>query len=115
MKTQQLAQLSSTKLDDISANVIGLSPDFVGKGLSAFVSNTITGYIFTIAGLISFVYFALGGFEILTSQGDPGKLDKGRKKLQYAVIGFLVVFGAYWIVQVVSRIFLLEQITTMFS
>ena len=61
--------------------------------------------IFPIAGIILFVYLVWGGFDYLTSMGDPKKAEAGRAKITNAVIGFTIIFASYWIVQIVDYLF----------
>lgn len=61
--------------------------------------------IFPIAGIILFAYLVWGGFDYLTSMGDPKKAEAGRAKITNAVIGFIIIFASYWIVQIVDYLF----------
>lgn len=61
--------------------------------------------LFPIAGLILFAYLVWGGFDYLTSMGDPKKADAGRSKITSAIIGFIIIFASYWIVQIVDYLF----------
>lgn len=54
------------------------------------------------------------GFSFLTSAGDAKKLEKGKQQLTYAVVGFLVIFVAYWLVQIAGFVFGIEEIGTIF-
>jgi len=38
----------------------------------------------------------------MTSAGDPKKVQSARDKITGALIGFVIIFVAYWIVQLVS-------------
>jgi len=62
-------------------------------------------YLFSIAGLILFAYLVWGGFDYLTSMGDPKKAEAGKNKITYAVLGFIIIFASYWLVQIISRLF----------
>lgn len=72
--------------------------------LASVVSNALP-YIYPIAGILVLLYFVWGGFEYLTSMGDPKKAEAARAKLTHAVIGFVIIFVAYWIVQIVDYVF----------
>jgi hypothetical protein len=92
---------------------IGGSEDITKTQASA-LANTLTtpGAIITralqfaipAAGLILFVMIVWGGFEILTS-ASGGKKDAGRQRVTTAVIGFILLFGAFWIAQILEVIF----------
>lgn len=72
--------------------------------LSDIVSNALP-FVFGIAGIMLFAYIVWGGFDFLTSMGDPKKAEAGKNKITYAILGFVIIFVAYWIVQLVIYIF----------
>ena len=43
-----------------------------------------------------------GGFDYLTSLGDPKKAETGKTKITRAITGFIIIFAAYWITQAVA-------------
>ena len=61
-----------------------------------FVSQLLQ-YALIIAGLVLFAGVIAAGFTILTSGGDPKKTEMGKNRLTSALIGFLIVFAAFWI------------------
>jgi len=86
-------------------NAIGLgngSNDFttIGGIISAFLP-----YLLTIAGLILFGMLVMGGFTMLAGAADKESQEKGKKMITSAVIGFFVIFAAYWIAQILQVIF----------
>lgn len=72
--------------------------------LASVVSNAIP-FIFPIAGVILLLYLVWGGFDILTSMGDSKKVEAAKGKVTNAIIGFLIIFFAYWIVQILDNVF----------
>ncbi|MBI5913613.1 hypothetical protein HY839_04210 [Candidatus Azambacteria bacterium] len=62
--------------------------------LGQVITNFLT---MTIAPVLAVLAFALAGFKILTSGGSPGARQEGIKILRNTVIGLLIVFGA-WII-----------------
>lgn len=62
-------------------------------------------YIFPIAGVFLLFYLILGGFNYLTSMGDPKKAAAGQAKITNAIIGFFIIFVAFWIVRIVDYLF----------
>lgn len=71
----------------------------------ADIINALVPYIFAIAGLLLLFILILGGFELLTSAGDPKKVESAQGKITSAVIGFVIIFVAYWLVQILEVIF----------
>ena len=72
------------------------------------VLNVIIPYIFAIAGIILFIMFLAAGFTLLTSAGNQDKVKKGSAMMTSSLIGFLVIFLAYWIMQIIHILFVLE-------
>lgn len=62
--------------------------------------------IFTVAGLIVFFYFILGGYQIIAGAGNdnPQSVAKGKETISSAIIGFVVIFVAYWIIRIIEII-----------
>lgn len=59
---------------------------------------------FVFAGLIFLFGFVMSGIKMISSAGknDPQKSEQAKKALTSAVIGFVVVFAAYWIVKLLG-------------
>lgn len=45
-----------------------------------------------------------GGFQLITSAGDPEKVSKGQKTILYAAIGFVVVLLAGGVVSIIKSV-----------
>lgn len=67
------------------------------------------------AGIGLFLMLISGGFTLLTSAGDSKKLDQGKQRLTYAFLGFIIIFGAFWLVQIFGTIFGFQAITESFG
>lgn len=65
-----------------------------------FIGRIIQGLL-GIIGSIALVMFVLGGFTWMTSQGDKGKISKGRDTMLWATLGLVVVFSSYALVRFV--------------
>ena len=57
--------------------------------------------VFSIIGIVSVVMIILGGISYATSQGDPGKVKKGKDTILYGIIGLIVALLAFAIVNFV--------------
>jgi glucose uptake protein GlcU len=53
-------------------------------------------------GVVALLFIVYGGFLILTSQGSPDQLSKGRSYITYAIIGVVVAVAGYAIYQIVA-------------
>jgi len=72
-------------------------------------------YIFGIAGIALLLMIIFSGFQMLTSAGDPKALESAQKRLVNAIIGFVIIFAAYWIVQFIGKILGIEVFGTIFG
>lgn len=59
-------------------------------------------YIYVIAGLSLFLMLVSGGISVMTSAGNPDKAKAGYAKITSALIGFVIVFVSYFIVQIIE-------------
>jgi|SRR3989344_7319090 len=71
--------------------------------LPYYLSNIING-VFALSGIIAVILITLSGIRLLVSGGDPIKVEKAKKSLTYAVIGFIIVLLSFFILKVVSLI-----------
>lgn len=71
----------------------------------AKVINDFQPYIIVLSGLILLVFLMSGGLDLMLSGGDPKKTEAGKEKITNSIIGFLIVFSAYWIYRIVLFIF----------
>lgn len=62
-------------------------------------------YAISIALLVVGIAVIWGGFLIMTSGGDQGRVTQGRQAITRAVIGAAIVFGSYLIVNTILEIF----------
>ena len=81
-------------------SILNSSDLSVGQIVSKFLP-----YLFVFVGLILLAYLIMGGFGLMTSGGDPKKVQSAQGKVTSAVIGFFIIFVAYWITQILQSIF----------
>ena len=81
------------------------------KGISDPSSgySTIGGFIGSVlpnvyigAGLIIFFMIVAGGFLMIANSGNTDKQQEGKSIITAAIIGFVIVFTSYWIIQIVQ-------------
>jgi len=87
-------QIEGPKQD--AGGMISLS-DNVGTIIGSALS-----YVFAFAGIALLLMIISSGFTLMLSAGDTKKLAKGRASLTNAILGFVIVFAAFWIVQAVG-------------
>ena len=83
----------------IGGESIKVKPGYGSIG--AFVS-VILPNVFILAAIILFFLIIFGGFSIITSAGNQEKAKEGQQTLTAALIGFLVIFASYWIIQIIE-------------
>lgn len=82
---------------------------FAGETIGDVISDLLP-YLFVFAGLILLLYLIWGGFALMTSGGDPKAMDQAKGKITNAVIGFLIIFVSFWLIQILQTIFGLPKI-----
>ncbi|MDD5043835.1 MAG: pilin [Patescibacteria group bacterium] len=68
------------------------------------IGKAVYNLILGVVGSLMLLMFIIGGFYLLTSAGSSEKIEKGKKYLVNAVIGGIIVFGAFSLVN-----FLIER------
>jgi len=94
-------QLAAIDFNNLEGSIPGFR--FAGGNISDIV-NYLIPRIFIFAGLLLLLYLIYGGFHFIISMGDPKGMQEARGKITNALVGFLVVFLAYWIVIILGRI-----------
>jgi len=80
---------------------IGGKPGYssIGELISKILPN-----VFVVAGLLLFIFALAGGFVIITSGGNPEKNKQGTGFITAAVVGFVLIFGSYWLIQIIQHL-----------
>lgn len=76
----------------------------VAKGGNSIV-GTIVQFLLIIAVVLALMYLVYGGIRYITSGGDKAKVDAARSHITAAVVGLILAFAAYLIVNVVAYVF----------
>jgi|GEM_PF-670763 len=88
---------------------LGLAHSSLGGTVSLLVTYLLPG-----AGLLMLLYLIFGGFQYMLSGGDPKAVQAAKGKITGAIVGFIIVFLAYWIVQAVAIILGISSIQQTF-
>lgn len=67
---------------------------------------TVINVLLFLVGVISVIMIIIGGIRFATSAGDSGSVTAGKNTIMYAVIGLVVAFFAYAIVNWVIKRFI---------
>lgn len=81
------------------------------------VTNGVAGldcipYVFTLVvnaflffvGVFAVYHIIVAGYKLITSQGDAKQLDSAHKTFFYALIGLIVIFTAFFLVNLIATI-----------
>jgi hypothetical protein len=82
--------------------------------LNEFLSKVVTQIVNPIILLLAasaFVVFLWGVFEFIKGAGDEGKREEGRRAIMWGIIGLVIIFGAYGIINVALGTFGIPPIT----
>lgn len=66
----------------------------------AFLVNLIISNLFVVAGVIFFLMLIVAGFKFITG-GQKGA-EEAKNIITTSLIGFIIMFAAYWIIQIVA-------------
>ncbi len=66
-------------------------------------------YLFAIAGILLLLFLLYGGISLMLSRGEPKAVQAAKDKITGAVVGFVIVFIAYWLVQIIITLLGLQE------
>ncbi len=73
------------------------------ENLYTFIGKVLPN-VYIIAGVILFIYFIAGGFFIVSSAGNPDSAKNGQKIITNAIIGFIILFTSYWLIEIIEYV-----------
>jgi hypothetical protein len=69
--------------------------------------------VFVIAVVAALFYLVYGGFRWLISTGDKAKVTEAREHIIAAIIGLVVIFLAYFIINIILGFFIGQNISNL--
>jgi len=102
-----LAQLN---LEQIQKGAFPSASPLAQMSVGGIVSS-ILPYIFSAAAIALLIYLVLGGFQLMTSRGDPKAAQSAQAKITNALVGFVIVIFAYFIVRLLSQVLGVSQLS----
>jgi len=102
----------SLNLDTIRDTAL---PGFKFLKITDIFSQQNLRYVFAIAGIMLLIYLILGGLQLMFAKGDPKAVQASWTKITNAVIGFVIVFVAYWITQLVANVLNIQIMKDIFK
>lgn len=73
-------------------------PAGVPEGLLNII-NKISSAILFLVGTIAVLFIIIGGFQYITSAGNPDSIERAKTTILYAIIGIIACLLAYAVVQ----------------
>ncbi len=78
-----------TELGCVSENPVDFTKQLYGIGLG-------------LVGGVGVLFIIYGGYLILSSQGDPSQLQKGKSYILYAILGIILAVSGFAVYQIIS-------------
>lgn len=75
----------------------------------AFFITVALKFVFPIAGILLLIYLVMGGFQMMLSRGDPKAIEGARGKITNAILGFVIIFIAYWLTSLLASVLGLQS------
>jgi hypothetical protein len=103
------ASTDTVNLDQLQKSVTPKAPGDLGQLISQFLP-----YVFYISGFLLLIYLVLGGFQLMTSRGDPKAVSAAQAKITNALIGFVVILLSAGIVVILGTLLNVEVFSEIF-
>lgn len=92
--------------DQVTGGINDVNP---GGGTTTDLNDmikSVLNWVFGIIGIVAVIMIIMGGFNMMISSGDPGKVKKGKDTILYGIIGLVIAILAFAIVNfVINGIF----------
>lgn len=100
----------SLQIPDVNGNyqTINGPANFSFTDIGMVVTKIIP-FTFAFAGLALLLMIIASGLGLMTSAGDAKKTEASKQRLTYAIVGFFIIFAAYWLVRILGIIFGFED------
>jgi len=63
--------------------------------------QTIVNNLIILGSFLALLMVIISGIQYITSRGDPEKLASARKRFLFAIVGLVIMLGAFFIVRVI--------------
>ena len=85
----------------------------VATNLNAFLGKVVTQIVNPLILLLAagaFVVFFWGVFEFIRDAGDENRREEGRRAIFWGLVGLVIIFGAYGIINIALSTFGLQNL-----
>ena len=76
-----------------------------GLDMGSNILGVLINLIIIIAILFSIFLMIRGGMNMMTSGGDKEKFQRGRERIRYAIIGLIIIFLSFGLVNLIGTFF----------
>lgn len=105
--TTLLAQIDFDALQNSIPNLDSTfkwNPGATAASKVGLIITRIIPFLFVIAGLMLLFYLIYGGFHMMTAANDEKGLTEAKAKITNALVGFVILFVAFWLVKILDYI-----------
>lgn len=81
-------------------------PPYAAAGDLMGVITNISNSLLLLVGIVAVLFLILGGFQYITSAGNPENINKAKTTITYTIIGVLITLLSYAVVK-----FIVSQFT----
>lgn len=60
-------------------------------------------YFLGFVTLVAVIYVIYAGFQLMIGGGDEEKVKKARQIITYVIIGIILMWAAYWIIDIIIQ------------
>lgn len=64
--------------------------------------QVIINWLLTFAGVVAVILIIISGIRLITSGGDPKRVEAGKKTFTYAIIGLLIILFSFLIINIIA-------------
>ena len=96
--------LLAQNLDNVAASA-GVAIMTFNTGGLPFIFSRVLPFVFFGSAILLLIYMLTGGLQLMTSRGDPKGVAMAWAKITNALIGFIIVFLAYFLTSLFAQIF----------
>lgn len=89
-----------------AVGAVGVLDTFLGKVVTQIVNP-----IILLLAAVAFVAFLWGVFEFIRHAGDEAKRAEGKSAIMWGIIGLVIIFGAYGIINIALGTFSLPLLS----
>ena len=108
--TSLIAQLDLSQLQNAIPNLsarfkfINIPARGAAVEVGPIITDIVVPWVFLIAGILLLFLLILGGYALFLSTGNEEKIKKAQGQVTNALLGFLMLFISYWVVQIVEAV-----------